>query len=352
MSAEQSKKLRPALSGASSDKKVQSKFDWDTVITKMENRGGYRLVIDEEAEKVYDKNGKEVPQYLKDEKGEYVKVPTGKKISPQSVKAELTQIRKILRGIYGEDGNPTLGDIKKSVPKMVEYIKGDNFKNNSQRKNAIVAMYHFYDALGIPYGISKEYFKEVADKALAERMGGLAGEIKEKFDKVDFDKIKEDAEKETNPTMRLMLKLYSGVIPIMRGQEWRGLKVIKTKKYVKSQLPPNYLLLHDKTLHITDAKSLGGEGAKLMALPDEILDEIKRYMETTGDDVLFDGMSASVMTKKFNKALGGYSIQSLRKRYISEQVKNGISPEEKVRLAKLMGHKLTTQMVDYTKEIS
>jgi len=288
----------------------KSQFDWNIVILYLEDRG----------------------------------------VKESTVKQHLIQIRRVLKGLY-PDKAPTLSQIKRSLGSAVEWIKAEgNLPNYASRKNHMTSMYQFYEALDINTKKMMKPFEKIVELAMAERSGGLTGKVKEKFDKVNFKNIKDSIEETEDPEIRLMKVLYSGDMPILRGQEWRGLKVITAKKIAKKSLPENYLHLPSKTLHITEAKSLGGATSKEMDIPSNVIDEIKQYLDKVGGDTLFPALSASSMTKKMNKELG-YSIQALRKRYVSERVKEGISPEERAKLARLMGHSLFTSVLDYTKPI-
>lgn len=285
-------------------------FDWNSVITFMEEKG----------------------------------------TKPQSVNTQLGQMRRVLRGVFGEK-SPTLAQVKKSIPQVLEWIKAEgNLPNHAQRKNAMVSMYQFYQSLGVPTKRMEKPFKEIVEMSQAERLNGLSEKNQAKFDKVDFSNIKEKIEEEENPTNRLLKAIYSGDMPILRGEEWRGLAVVTKKKPKQSELPKNYLSIPTNTLHIRDAKSLGGAEHKVVDVPDSIMSEVRRYLQAQGGDKLFPDMSASVMTKRLNKLLG-YSIQALRKRYVSEKVKEGLSNAERIKLASLMGHTIMTQVTDYVKDI-
>ena len=276
---------------------------------------------------------------------------TSRGVKDSSVNSQLSIMRRVLKGVY-EDKAPTLAQVKKSIPDVLEWIKGEqNLPNYSQRKNAMIAMYQFYKALNVPTKRMEDPFKEIVELSQAERLNGQSKKNKEKFDLVSFKQIREKVELEDNPENRLLASIYSGDMPILRGEEWRGIKVITTKKINnKSALPNNYIHLHNKTLHIKDAKSLGGQQVKVVDIPDSIVSEIKKYLASQGGDVLLPNMASSVMTKRLNKMFG-YSIQALRKRYVSEKIKEGISPAERIKLARLMGHNLMTQATTYDQKI-
>lgn len=269
-------------------------------------------------------------------------------VKESSAQQQLSQIRRVLVGLFPEK-TPTLSQVKRSVPAVLEWIqKEGNLPNYASQKNHMTSMYALYKALGVSTKKMKEPFDKIVELSLAERSGAMSKKNQEKFDKVDFKKIKEEIATTEDDTIRLLKALYSGDMPILRGQDWRGLKVLSAKRIPKKDLPANYLHLPSKTLHISEGKSLGAQASKEVDVPDSILNEIKRYMEKKETDVLFEGLLAPAMTKKMNKSLG-YSIQALRKRYVSERMKQGISPAERAKLARIMGHSLITSVIDYSK---
>lgn len=270
-------------------------------------------------------------------------------IKESSQKQHIQQIKRVLKGVF-QDKPFSLADVKRSLTPVLNWMMDtDNLPNHASRKNHFTSMYQFYKSLDINTRRMEKPFKEIVELAFAERTNGISQKSKEKFDKVDFKELQDKYKQMPDGDNRLMIALYSGLMPILRGEEWRNLKVITTKKINKKTLPSNYLLLQHQKLHIGDAKSKGGVDIKEIDVPNVIIDEIKNYLKHTEGDVLFKGLSPSAMTKRFNKQLG-YSIQALRKRYVSEKVKEGLSPEERINLARIMGHNLTTQALDYDKK--
>jgi len=174
----------------------------------------------------------------------------------------------------------------------------------------------------------------------------MTDKIKEKFDKVDFNELKKKAKEEDNTDLRLVYWLYSSMPPL-RGNEWRGTRVVSSKK--KGKDDENYVALKEKVLIVNNSKTSGSHGSKEVELPTELINEIKKYVANKESDILFDDYSASTFTKLLNKHLG-YSIQSLRKRYVSEHF-NKMTPKERVELAKIMGHTIQTAMLDYNKPV-
>ena len=269
-----------------------------------------------------------------------------KGLSESSQKTTINQMRRILKGMYGDEPI-TMAELKRSPNKAVEYIN-DSDMTYAIKKNHMTAMFKLYQALNIPTKSFEEKFKEIVELANAERAGGLSEKQKERFDKVDFKALQEKVKEIDDPEVRLLTAIYSGVMPPLRGNEWRGTKVITTKKYVKSSLPDNYILLPAKKMVVGQSKTSKHHEIKEIDLPQIVVDEIKKYIAATKNDILFDGMSASVFTKRLMKHLG-YSVQTLRKRYVSEQVSKGISPEERVKMARILGHTIATNALDYSK---
>lgn len=263
-----------------------------------------------------------------------------------------SQIRRVLSGVYGN--NPiTLAEIKKNSPtKVLDWLKDEsNGLSYSTRKNLMGSMYKFFEAVGVKSQAFNDEYKRIQELSTAERAGGLSNKQSERFNKADFDEIKDKANKAKDPTNKLMLTLYAGYMPPLRSNEWRDLKVITTKKYVKSQQPENYAVLPEFKLVIRDSKTSDHYDAKVVKLPTEVVEAIKEYLASVGGNTLFKGMSGPSFSKRLTRQLG-YSVQTLRKRYVSEKVAEGISPEDRVELARVMGHSLNTSQLDYNKELN
>ena len=265
-----------------------------------------------------------------------------------SQKTIVNQMRRVLKGVFG-DKAITMADLKKSPPAALKWIteEGD-LSSFAIKKNHIAAMYKLYEALGIPTKTFCDKFAEIVELASAERAGGLSEKQKERFDKVDFKALQNKVDEISDPEIRLLTAVYAGWIAPLRGNEWRGTKVITTKKYTKSALPDNYILLPQKKMVVGKSKTSKYHETKEIDLPDEVAREIKRYVDTSKSDILFPDMAPSVMTKRMMKHLG-FSVQALRKRYVSEKVADGITPDERVKLARVMGHTIATSALDYSK---
>ena len=271
-----------------------------------------------------------------------------KGLSEGSQKTAVNQMRRVLRGVYG-DKPITMADLKKSPAAALKWIteEGD-LSSYAIKKNHMTAMYKLYEALGIPTKVFCDKFSEIVELASAERAGGLSEKQKERFDKVDFKDLQEKVGHLAESDVRLLTAVYAGWMPPLRGNEWRGTRVITTKKYTKSSLPDNYILLPQKKMVVGNSKTSKYHETKEIELPDEVVREIKRYVDTTKNDVLFPDMAPSVFTKRLMRHLG-FSVQALRKRYVSEKVREGISPEDRVKLARIMGHTISTSAMDYSK---
>lgn len=271
-----------------------------------------------------------------------------KGLAEGSQKTIVNQIRRVLKGLYA-DKPITMADLKKSPAAALKWITEDgDLSSFAIKKNHMAAMYKLYEALGIPTKTFCDKFAEIVELASAERAGGLSEKQKERFDKVDFKALQNKVDDISDPEVRLLTAFYAGWMPPLRGNELRGTKVITTKKYTKSSLPDNYILLPQKKMVVGKSKTSKYHETKEIDLPDEVAREIKRYVDTMRNDVLFADMAPSVMTKRMMKHLG-FSVQALRKRYVSEKVRDGISPEDRVKLARIMGHTISTSAMDYSK---
>jgi len=254
--------------------------------------------------------------------------------------------------MFGKNMKFGMKDLRKSPSLAVAWILEDgNLPNYAQRKNLMTSMYQFYHALGIDTPIFDKHFDEIVKLSIAERAGEMNEKQRERFDNVNFRKIKNMVSETKDPRLRLLLALYSGEMPPLRGEDWRNLKVIKTKDYDADLLPKNYLLLHDHTLHIGDAKTSHTHGDKDILIPQFIIEEIKHYLNEVGGDILLPDLSSPSLTKLLMKHLG-FSVQALRKKYVSQLVKQGMTPEQRIEMTRIMGHTLMTSILDYDKHSS
>lgn len=268
------------------------------------------------------------------------------KLSSSSKTTIESKIRKVLANVFGRK-DYSLNELKKSADKVCEHItKSWDFRTHSTKKNYLFAMTHLYKALGVKYDCISKQLKETIELAEAERAGGLEGKKKEKFDAVDFDAMKKRAKDEKDTDLRLILWLYSA-LPPLRGNEWRGTRVVANEK--KGKDTENFVALKEKKLIVNQSKTSKSHGQKVVDLPKDVVGEIKRYVADKEADVLFEDYTPSKFTKFLNKHLG-YSIQSLRKRYVSEHFPK-MSASERVKLANQMGHTISTAMLDYMKPV-
>lgn len=268
-------------------------------------------------------------------------------IKPQSMKQHISQMKRVLKKILGTEYSKT--NVKQSLSKFLKYIVTDDLPNYNSKKNHMTSMFHLYTALKAPTQRMEKVFDLMKQKAFAERANGMTEKAKTKFDKVDFDEISQMyKELELGTDNRLILVLYSGMMPILRGQEWLNLKTINTKKNTLPSSVKNYLNLKSGMLHIEDAKSNGGYLEKDVIVPDVILNEIKEYLKIKNTDTILQGMSSSVLSKRLTKLIGA-SVQALRKKYVSVVSKQGLTTDERIELARIMGHNLLTQAIDYDK---
>jgi len=257
-----------------------------------------------------------------------------------------TRIRKILNDVFGRK-DYSINELKKSPQKVCDYIsKGWDIRRHSTKKTYLFAMTHLYKALNVKYDCITKQLKETMELAEAERAGEMNEKTKEKFNKVNFKELKEKAKKEENPDLRLVYWLYSAMPPL-RGNEWRGTRVVANEK--KGKDSENFVALKEKKLIVNKSKTSETHGKKVIDLPTEVVNELKKYVASKEHDILFDDYSASTFTKMLNKNLG-FSIHALRKRYVSEHF-DKMTPKERVELARTMGHTIQTAMLDYKKPI-
>lgn len=268
------------------------------------------------------------------------------KLSQSSKTTIEKQIRKILSAVFGRK-DYSISELKKSAEKVCEYItKSWDIRTHSSKKNYLFAMKHLYNALGVKPECINKQLKETIEMSEAERAGEISGTKKEKFDKVNFEEMRKKAKDEKNTDLRLILTLYSNMPPL-RGNEWRGSRVVANEK--KGKDDENFIALKEKLLIVNNSKTSKTHGQKRVDLPDVVVKEIKRYVADKENDILFDDYSSSKFTKFLNSNLG-FSIQALRKKYVSENF-NKLDAKGRVKLAKTMGHTIQTAMMDYVKTV-
>lgn len=268
-------------------------------------------------------------------------------LSESSKTSTETKIRHVLANVFGKK-EYSIAELKSSGPKVCEFIMSDHVRHYTSKKTYMFAMRHLYKALNVKHDCIDTELKGVIDMAEAERVGDFTGKKREAFDSVNFNEMKQKAADETDPDLRLMLWLYSS-LPPLRGNEYRQTKVVASKAKATDDAQ-NYIALKDKLLIVNNSKTSKSHGAKEVELPDEIIREVKRYVNEKKTDVLFDDFNSVRFTKFLQKNLG-YSVQALRKRFVSENFKH-MTPAERVKLAKIMGHTIQTAMLDYNKPIT
>jgi hypothetical protein len=169
----------------------------------------------------------------------------------------------------------------------------------------------------------------------------LAKEYKEtaalKEDGMTYEQLKEHETSE-DPTLAMFSHLYAADMPALRLSQWVNSSVGKNGKM-------NELILSTGKYTARVTKTNAPEHT--FKLPERFTKWLKKQKF---NGPLFGDLTTEDVTKKITKALGeGNGSRYWRKKYVSEVVSK-MTGEERIRVAKEMGHSLQTQVEVYQKD--
>lgn len=258
-----------------------------------------------------------------------------------------TRLIKRIMDKFFDTLTPTIEQVIKKKKDIYEYVETHpDFKTYNSRQTSFVAISHLFRSFGIDVTEYENLFRKLKNLQVAEKI-----EKKNKnevIDTIDFEKMKENADRQTEPEKRLLAHLYS-YLPPLRHQDYRDLQVYyQTPKNIDNT--SNYVLMNDKLMVVNTHKTQKSIGTKKIKLPKIIIDEIENYIDETGDNVLFRGFTPSRMTKMLNRIFGT-SSNNIRKAYISNVLNNSnISNKKRAEIADIMGHSITESVISYQKD--
>lgn len=266
-----------------------------------------------------------------------------------------SRIKKVLTGVF-DDKNPKISKLKKNPKKLIEYVEqSGEFPSANTKKVALMAITHLYQIYDLPITAFENSVKHYTELADAESLTNTKEEDIEKITNIDFDEMKKRVPDIRDPTDRLILAFYS-YLPPLRQQDLIDLPVMMTRIQDKKGRPAkdkqnakNHVNLKQNKLHIHDHKTSRIHGSKVINIPMKLADEIRHYMKRMDSKKLLP-LSSSAFSRRLKK-LVGVSSSGLRKAYVSKYAPK-MSAEELVELSKIMGHKISTQMLSYRKPIS
>lgn len=273
---------------------------------------------------------------------------------------------------------------------ILDYIK--SLAKVSVQKNILSAVVAFSRAEEMPDKYIKEYeaeFKILADQneALQQYKPPSDEELENFIPFGDVIKIR-DNYAETMPNYKideleaqnklqeatkhqktvyqkyLILSLYT-YVPPLRGEDWFNAVIIPVEN---AELYPTLLKAMNK--HIVDVtnnklvvgtyKTSDKYGTRIIDLPQELVNIINRSFKINNgnpnllinyNDSKNRPMNEQAFNKFMNKIFQPKNISSsmLRKMYISEKLKEIKTPEERKKLALVMGHSLASQEFTYSR---
>ena len=156
----------------------------------------------------------------------------------------------------------------------------------------------------------------------------------------------------------LILCLYT-YLPPLRGQDFFNTRVYEHLRDVEDE-ENNYIVLSKKKLYIKKYKTENTYGARIIDLPDVLVDEITYFTQNTGSNILIPKLvdypnnvdkfiSSKVFTETLNATFGKkVSSSMLRKMYVSENI-DKLNGKQRKELSKIMAHNTSTQVINYTR---
>ena len=267
-------------------------------------------------------------------------------LKESSIKSYVSKMKKVLNGVFG-DKSVTKQDLKAAKKKIVDYISGDDFKNANVRKVTLMAITHLFTLYDLDIDYFEKFVVDWSRLADAESVSNTSPKTIEDIKNIDFDEIKASIPKTKNPTDRLIKAFYAGYIPPLRQQDLIGLKIVENMGLTKDK-SENVIVMRGNRMIIKDHKTSKHHGAKSIILPSPLMKEVKRYLKALDTDVLFE-MSTSAFTRRMIK-LFGCSTSTFRKAYVSKMTPS-MTAEQRAKTAEIMGHRISTSLVSYTKDL-
>jgi len=268
-------------------------------------------------------------------------------LKESTAKTYMGKMRKVLKGVFGKDA-VTKAVLKKNTKKIVEYISSDDYKNANTRKVALMAITHLFTLYDLPVEYFEKFVVDWSRLADAEAVTNTSAEVIENIKNIDFGEIEKSIATTDDPTDRLIKAFYCGWIPPLRQQDLINVKVVDSPSSAKNSPNRNVLILRSNRLLVREHKTEKTHGAKSVPLPFKLMKEVRKYLKDMDTMVLFP-FSSSGFTRRMIR-LFGCSTSTFRKAYVSK-VAPTMSAEERARVAEIMGHKISTAMVSYHKDI-
>lgn len=152
----------------------------------------------------------------------------------------------------------------------------------------------------------------------------------------------------------LLLCLYT-YIPPLRTKEWLDCHLLDNEP--DKNFKDNYINIQTGKMHIQKSKTEKKYGTRIIDIPNELIEILKENRKKTGSDLILhkvhdvetkntENNIAHMFSNIFDKKIG---VKLIRNIFISEKIDEGISAEERKKIAYIMGHSAAQQIIGYTK---
>lgn len=309
-----------------------------------------------------------------------------KKYKDSSIKTLLGSIKRVLKELYNIDTYKP--ELLFTYTKVIKWIEG--IDNMASRKNILAAILAILRAEpDTPKGIIakyEEYFNKLAKKVETDRKYAEPkqeeldnwisyNDVKKKFN--EYEKIikkinwkKENGDEtsfisphDKNLFLRYMILAFYTFLPPLRGEEYFNTAIIsqcKEKSYdnMLKLLKKNLLDVSNGNLVSKYYKTANVYGTRIIPIPKNILTIVKQFRQINGYNpylvpnltaIRAEPMTQQAFTALMYRIFDPYKISTsmLRKIYISDALKEIKDPDERKKLAYIMGHSIDAQEFIY-----
>lgn len=273
---------------------------------------------------------------------------------PSSQAIILSSIKKINKEVFDKTNIIDLNDFD-DYDKVIDFITKQKSNNQKTYSNAIHVMMNAINAnekFKIMYTkIFYNFSRKTDDAKIYQKPNKkekrlfrpwdeiieLRSQLREKYKKIKTKKAFYNY---------YILSLFTYLPPI-RPQELCSCKI---RKKIKDDADFNYYCTSKNLLCINNYKTVKSIGKRIISVPEKlhklIINNGSNYLIPTPNGMKQQNPSALSV---YFKRLTGFNPVLLRKIFISYIMDKGISPDEKKRIANIMGHSVSTQVLIYTK---
>lgn len=276
--------------------------------------------------------------------------------TPESVNQFMRRIKRLLFSCFGNK-EYTLRDIKnhliilevfeKKRPLLKYCSKTKQYLNDypcytilRNHLNDFIKLLNFYEFDTKKYDDIKGFIENMS---IIERSGDKPERKQRQINKINFEDIKIQMEKETKPFKKLLLS-FIYYFPYFRYDCLCGTRIVDKEPKFKTG---NWVNVNKKELVLNQYKTVKTHGPKRFILSDELIEQIKNYKEKTKKNFIYEG-STQALNQYFLRNFE-FGAQSLRIKTAS--LKTNTEAEILETSDKLL-HNLSTHLTDYVKKIN